>query len=181
MKKTYLTFVCVLLVPALLVGVSSSATYDAWSDLDADGDVDLFDAVTFAGSYGTTGDATKNVNVVNWPTSTDVGVWWMQNLPPSTTLSSSGYRAEGFGQLHVLVRASGLGAGESVTIVIYGELVSTSGGASWLTEAYTTTLTSSFSWRDITIPVPSAWFRFYASTDAATNCNVYLSFYLTWS
>ena len=59
MKKTYLVFVCVLLAPTLLVGVSSSATCDPWADLDADGDIDIFDIVTIAGAYGTTATRPK--------------------------------------------------------------------------------------------------------------------------
>jgi hypothetical protein len=181
MKKAWFALACVLLGSLLLVQASSSATYDPWVDLDESGDIDIFDVVTLAGSYQTTGDPTKNVYVVNWPVSSDVGVWWAESLGPSSTMYSGVHYAEGFGQLHVLAKAAYLGAGESVEIVIYGELSNPSKTAYWLTTAYTTTLTSTSSSRDITIPVPSERFKFYASADAATSCDVYLSFYLTWS
>lgn len=48
MKKAYLALVCVMFAPMFLVGVSSSAAYDPWSDLDADGDIDFFDIVKIA-------------------------------------------------------------------------------------------------------------------------------------
>ncbi len=38
--------------------------YDAWNDLDENGVIDIFDAINFAGTFGTSGDPTKNVNVV---------------------------------------------------------------------------------------------------------------------
>jgi len=41
--------------------------YDPWIDLNEDGNINLFDAVMLAGTTGTSGDPTKNVNVMNWP------------------------------------------------------------------------------------------------------------------
>ena len=63
MKKAFLAAACVLLAPMFLVTVSSSATYDPWSDLDADGDIDIFDMVKIASAYGSTGDPTKEVTI----------------------------------------------------------------------------------------------------------------------
>jgi hypothetical protein len=56
MKITPLTLMSLVLVAALLltpllIGLTSSAPYDAWTDLDADGDVDIFDLVKIAGEY----------------------------------------------------------------------------------------------------------------------------------
>jgi hypothetical protein len=42
--------------------------YDPWNDLNSDGAVDIYDAINLAGTYGTSGDPTKNVNVTNWLT-----------------------------------------------------------------------------------------------------------------
>lgn len=39
----------------LLVGITSSASYDPWCDLDDDGDIDIFDIVKLASAYGTSG------------------------------------------------------------------------------------------------------------------------------
>jgi hypothetical protein len=67
MRRIYLTVIAVLLAPSLLVGLTASATYDPWCDLDEDGKVSIFDVVQIAASYGTTGDPSKNVTVTNWP------------------------------------------------------------------------------------------------------------------
>lgn len=72
----------VLLLTPFLVGVTASAPYDPWSDLDADGDIDIFDLVKIAGSYATTGDPGKNVTVTNWPLVQNTNV---TNLPPVLT------------------------------------------------------------------------------------------------
>jgi hypothetical protein len=45
--------------------------YDPWIDLNDDGYIDVFDAVTLSGAAGTFGDPTRNVNVTNWPIRTE--------------------------------------------------------------------------------------------------------------
>jgi hypothetical protein len=67
MRKVYHALVYITLLATLLVSVTSSAPYDPWADLDADGDIDIYDIVQIAGSYGTAGDPGKNVSVTNWP------------------------------------------------------------------------------------------------------------------
>jgi hypothetical protein len=47
---------------------SPIGTYDPWVDYNADGNVDIYDAITLAHHCNTPGDPTKNVNVTNWPT-----------------------------------------------------------------------------------------------------------------
>lgn len=86
MKKAYLALACVLLAPMLLVSVSSSATYDPWVDLDDNGTINIFDVVTLANSYQTTGDPTKNVNVLNWPVET-------QTFPENLVLKTTSFSA----------------------------------------------------------------------------------------
>jgi hypothetical protein len=41
--------------------------YNSWTDLNGDGTVDIYDAITLADAYGTSGDSTRNVNVVSMP------------------------------------------------------------------------------------------------------------------
>jgi hypothetical protein len=55
MKMTTTLWVMTLSTLILLVGITSSASYDPWCDLDDDGDIDIFDIVKMAGAYGTTG------------------------------------------------------------------------------------------------------------------------------
>jgi hypothetical protein len=74
MRKAFLALACVLLAPMFLVGITASAPYDPWADLDVDGDIDIFDIVKMATSYGTTGDPGKNVSVTNWPSPFEAAV-----------------------------------------------------------------------------------------------------------
>jgi hypothetical protein len=55
LMKTKTMLITVLACSMLLVGITSSAPYDPWCDLDDDGDIDIFDIVKMAGAYGTTG------------------------------------------------------------------------------------------------------------------------------
>jgi hypothetical protein len=56
LQSMALALACVSLASALLVCLTSSASvYDPWYDTDDDGDIDIFDMVRVAGSYGTTG------------------------------------------------------------------------------------------------------------------------------
>lgn len=58
----------VLLLSILFIGFTGSVgVYDPYADYDADGDIDIFDVVPMAEAYGTTGDPTRNVTVVNLP------------------------------------------------------------------------------------------------------------------
>lgn len=62
-------FVAVLLMVAFapLSGQQGSGAYDPWLDYNEDGVIDVNDLHPLGGSYGTTGDSTKNVTVTNWP------------------------------------------------------------------------------------------------------------------
>lgn len=44
----------------------SAGEFNNWADINDDGTVDLYDAINLANAFGTSGDATKNVNVTNW-------------------------------------------------------------------------------------------------------------------
>jgi hypothetical protein len=45
----------------------SGSDWDPWVDIKEDGTVDIYDAISLANAYGTSGDTTKNVTVTNWP------------------------------------------------------------------------------------------------------------------
>lgn len=71
MKLAPLLLAIMFLISFSLVGITASqGVYDPWCDQDSDGDIDIFDIVPAAAAYGTTGDPTKNVSVINWPTDT---------------------------------------------------------------------------------------------------------------
>lgn len=120
-----------LLLTPFLVGLTSSAPYDPWYDLDENGKIDIFDLVRLAGTYGTTGDPGKNVNVTNWPE-------WMKtgtSLPTATghltarlNASVHGSSANPAGILRESKQITGLGS-KNITF-IGGSL---SGGGSWVT------------------------------------------------
>ena len=54
-KQVTLGFLALCLTAALFVGVTSSADYDPWYDLNDDGDIDIFDLRKVARLYGTSG------------------------------------------------------------------------------------------------------------------------------
>ncbi len=164
-----------------MIATSRSQVYNPWSDLNGDGKIDIFDVVGVTGAYATTGDPTKNVSVISMPPTTDVNVWWQESFTTSDLHRSAFYHASGFGQLHVLIYASGLGAGETLSLDIQGNIFAPDHSSVSVVDAYTVTLTQTSHARDITIPVPSGQFNFQASTDASSSCVVSLSFYLTYA
>jgi len=44
----------------------SGGEWDPWVDIKEDGTVDIYDAITLANAYGTSGDTTKNVSITDW-------------------------------------------------------------------------------------------------------------------
>jgi hypothetical protein len=44
-----------------------SPNWDPWADIKEDGTVDIYDAITLANAFGSSGETPKNVNVTNWP------------------------------------------------------------------------------------------------------------------
>jgi len=120
-----------------------------------------------------------NVNVTNWPISTDVNVWWHEYVCCADGVFSSTYKANGFSQLHVLAVADDLGPTETAVFLIYGVLWNAEHTECYTVEAARTTIDWSYNVAAMTIPVPSEDFFFYAYT--AFECEVSLSFYLTWA
>jgi len=57
----------------VLTRSADDPNWDPWVDIKEDGTVDIYDAITLANAYGTSGDTTKNVNVVNLPSVTVIG------------------------------------------------------------------------------------------------------------
>jgi len=53
------------------MNISSTQTatlpYDPWADINDDGKIDIKDIAYTAAQFGTFGDPTKNVTVINWP------------------------------------------------------------------------------------------------------------------
>ena len=60
-KHLVLCFLVICLAATLLIGVTSSAEYDPWLDYNDDAAIDIFDIVSMAGAFGTSGDPTKPV------------------------------------------------------------------------------------------------------------------------
>jgi len=68
----------------------SGGEWDPWVDIKEDGTVDIYDAITLANAYGTSGDTTKNVTVTNWqPPYKVVNVVKDLNITWSSTLGDS--------------------------------------------------------------------------------------------
>jgi len=120
-----------------------------------------------------------NVTVTNWPVSSHVNVWWQEYID-GTSVHSLLYNANGFGQLHVLMYEYGLVGTETVHIWIYGVMrnpAHTEKKVSIVAEQVT--LSGANAHAAITIPVPSEEFWFFAIT--MYECELTLSFYLTWA
>ena len=178
MKKIMFATACVLLALTVLVRISSSATYDPWADLDESGDIDIFDVVTLAGSYQTTGDPTKNVNVLNWPVTTQQHtVFWSQE----SDATSEWYNASGFAHMHLTwwVADGGLSAGELITVNTWARIYSPTGGSAVQFVAGLTDITPANDAGALTVPVPAERFCFHLDIAAGTTARVYLAFYLT--
>lgn len=170
----------ILLSSPFIVQLTSSAPYDPWADLDGDGDVDIFDIVDIAGRYGTKGDATKNVNVTNWPKGTAVTVWYSNALGSGASELSERYNADGFQLMHLLMYVTGLSDGEQATIQLRGYIYDfNSTTTSIFVTAYSQIFTMSNAYLDLVLYVPTEEFQFRAVTELGTNCWVHLSFYLT--
>lgn len=174
------------------VGSQGIREYDPWYDINDDGKIDLKDYYGVGLKYATSGDPTKNVNVTNWPQtqnvsvvnmpqSTDTNVWYNEHFAASSQAWKVDYRASGFGQLHVLIYAMGLITGESLLVEVHGELFNAAHDSEVLVLAYAITIRPGSQFQAFTIPVPSEYFAFRASTDDVSNCYVYLSFYLTYA
>lgn len=177
MGKAVLALACVLLTPMFLVGITASAPYDPWSDLDADGDIDIFDIVTIAGKYSTTGDATKDVNVMNWPATNQETVFYEVAHSSATGL----YNASGFGHIHITWWVGDLSGAESVSFEFYGMICNPSGTPVQTVVAATWLATENDNWGVVTFPVPSELFHFYAGFSVGTTARVDLAFYLTYA
>lgn len=58
----------VLLSCVLFIGLTGSVgVYDPYADYDSDGDIDIFDVVPMADAYGTEGDPSRNITIINLP------------------------------------------------------------------------------------------------------------------
>lgn len=99
--------------------------YDPWCDLNEDGVIDITDVVMATSRYRSTGDPTKNVTVTNWPVASGVMVWWGPWTPPDSSVKSEAYEANGFGHLHVLIKAWPLTDGRQLKFEILGRFPGT--------------------------------------------------------
>lgn len=122
---------------------------------------------------------TWNVTVTNWPVSTAHTVWWQKHLDTGISYGSGLFYANGFSQLHVLVSESGLGMAETVHFWIYGMLWDSTHTSYEAVLAAEITLDGCDTTAAMTIPIPSEEFYFVAYT--IYECDVSLSFYLTWA
>ena len=111
-------FLAVTLYPQ----VTGVGEYDPWSDINSDGKMRVDDILDVALRFGSNGDPTRNVTVVNWPNSSEVTVWYNDHIAPNSFLSTDHISASGFGQLHVIVTAWNLAPGETLSVEIHSTL-----------------------------------------------------------
>jgi len=155
--------------------------YDPWLDYDDNGNIDMKDVAASARAFGSLGDPTKNVNVTNWPTSSQVTVWWDEPLRLGLSLWSGSYYSHGFTRVHILAEVEDLTGDESMELFVIGRIYRPSGSGSHRIIAYSMIFTATSGTKDTTIFVPGETFEFEIFAGPTTEGDVYLSFYLTWA
>ena len=159
-----------------------SGEYDPWLDYNEDGIVDVNDLHPLGQAYGSSGDPTKNVNVTNWPVSTDTTVWYQASLEPLQTLSSGWYEAYGFGYIHIIVWASELSGSEFLRVQLNGRIWDLNHLGSATVDVYEFDLNSTSTRVGVTVPVPSEYFMFRVMASGITTVDyLFFGFYLTWA
>ena len=110
MKMTPSILLNIVLVTVLATSLffisttASTAEYNPWSDIDGDGDIDIYDVVKVTGIYGSSGDPTRNVNVTNWPEQYttrefEFNISW--NPTSSELYTSDVYKTEGYSRMFI--------------------------------------------------------------------------------
>jgi hypothetical protein len=174
---TFCLTATLFMVRTTLSNSSALGEYDAWNDLNSDGAIDIFDAITLASVFGTSGDPTKNVNVMNWPVTTQKTVFYQQTI----STSSAVYNASGFGHIHLLWDVSGLVDPENVTIRVYSHIYDPDGLGYYTTYLSPMVVTSDNIEGSASFPVPGEMFGFQMSLGIGTTASVNLAYYLTYA
>ena len=95
-KDTIIAVLATFCLTATLFMISSSLGYDPWADINEDGRIDMRDIAYEASLFGSSGDPTKNVTVMNWPTHKNTAVWYAESLTSGEVELSPFYNASGF-------------------------------------------------------------------------------------
>lgn len=160
---------------------SQTSSYDPWTDINGDGTIDMADISLTIDSFMSSGDTTKNVNVTNWPKSSDVLVWWQRSLVDGAYVVSSLYYPDGYSTLHMLMYAGGLTGNETCLFYVAAPLWNATHNSDTPIAAYTYTFAYGDYKSAVSIDVPSETFYFEFDAATGTNCTVSLSYYLTWA
>jgi hypothetical protein len=163
-----------------MIATTNSQTepaYDPWADYNADGTIDIFDIVPVALTFGTAGDSTKNVNVMNWPLSAQETVFYQQTSGAYSPL----YNASGFGHVHVLYDVAGLSGSENVTIRGYSEIYDPDGSGYYTTHFIIVVATIDNIEGSMSFPMPAEFFGFHLTFGSGTTASVNLAYYLTYA
>jgi len=186
-KKKYL-IVAVLaafcLTAALFMVVptrSLPGSYDARTDVNGDGTIDMADISMGVDGFMTNGDPTLNVNVTNWPKSSDVLIWFNYSLSSGAAVFSNYQQTDGYSTLHMLINVDGLAGGETATFFVVAPLWNATHTAYYHMPAYNHTFNSTDASSVVSIDVPSETFYFVFNSNIGTTCTVSLSYYLTWA
>jgi hypothetical protein len=111
-KNLVVAVLCTFCLAAVLfsaVPVNSAGTYDPWIDTNHDGRINVLDLIKVAGGLGTSGDATLNVNIANYPptytlqqTFEPINISWY-SLDPVFVGTNQRYNIEGFSRMSVVI------------------------------------------------------------------------------
>ncbi len=155
----------------------SAAEYDPWLDSNDDGVINMLDIYYPALAFGAAGDPTKKVNVMNWPVSEEVTVWFANSSYP---LNSTVFDASGFNYLRVFLGVLWAGAPSSIDFRIYGVVWNITHEKARSFIAYQTTVAYPRNSISFAIPVPSDNFFFTIYLLEGVG-DIYLSYCLTWT
>jgi hypothetical protein len=160
---------------------SQSGSYDARTDVNGDGTIDMADISIGIDGFMTNGDPTLNVSVTNWPKSSDVLVWWGRSLVDGAYVVSNYYYSDGYSTLHMLIDVGGLTGNETCVFYVAAPLWNATHNSNYPIAAYTYTFAYGDYKSAVSVDVPSEEFYFEFDAATGTNCTVALSYYLTWA
>ncbi len=174
-----LTTFCLTATLFMIVPTRSAddTNWDPWADIREDGIVDIYDAIMLSNAFGSSGTTPRNVNVMNWPASTQETVFYQQ----STGGYSNLYNASGFGHVHVLWDVSGLAGSENVTIRGFSEIHDPDGSGYYTTHFIIVVATVDNIEGSSSFPVPGEFFGFHLVFAVGTAASVNLAYYLTYA
>jgi len=170
---------CLTTTLLIVLPTRSSPTageYDSWVDVNDDGKINMYDLGYAAARFGTTGDPTKYVKVVNWPVAKQQTVFFQATGGGSSEL----YNVSGFGHMHLTWIVDSLSGSEMITFRIIGFIYNSSNVYhSFPVQSLKVNYTNYYG--SFSFPLPTDVVRFDYLPAFETTASATLAFYLTYA